>query len=68
MVRTEFVACESNGYDLRYCAVPGIILSAQVSQQRSFASCVLGRGFGYQGNKLWVKDGCRATFLVRMRR
>jgi hypothetical protein len=66
--QTQFVNCDSANYQMSYCPVNGYIMGAQVTQQRSFASCELGRSFGYQGNQLWVSDGCRATFAVQIRR
>ncbi|MGZ3670352.1 MAG: DUF3011 domain-containing protein [Bdellovibrionota bacterium] len=67
-VFTQFIECDSAGYNVSYCPVPGFIVNAQVTNQRSFAACELGQSYGYQGNNVWVKDGCRATFAVTIRR
>jgi hypothetical protein len=64
---TQYMECASNGYNLNFCAVPGFIVNAAVTNQESFAACQLGNTYGYQGNQLWVKDGCRATFMVQYR-
>ena len=65
---SQFVQCESGGYNVSYCPVNGFIVNARVTSQRSFAPCELGNTFGFQGNNIWVKDGCRATFEVIIRR
>jgi hypothetical protein len=40
------------------------ITNATVAKQKSQAACVKNQSFGWTGNVLWVKNGCRADFDV----
>ncbi|MEO8485061.1 MAG: DUF3011 domain-containing protein [Betaproteobacteria bacterium] len=75
-VRTEFrptppvgpgvISCESRSFRYSFCST-GPIVSAQLLEQRSKASCVRGRSWGTTGDGIWVDDGCSATFRIRGR-
>ena len=57
--------CESRNYGYNFCASDGRVVSANVVRQRSSAPCILGRTWGWQGNGIWVSDGCEADFAVQ---
>jgi hypothetical protein len=57
------VYCASDDMRRHYCAVDtrgGVNLA----RQRSDASCVAGRTWGYDGRGIWVDRGCRADFYL----
>jgi hypothetical protein len=57
------VSCNSDDMRRHYCPVDtrgGVMLS----RQRSDASCIQGRTWGYDGRGIWVDRGCRAEFTV----
>jgi len=61
---TTTITCESNQYKYRECPVPGPIVSANLAQQLSVASCQAGSSWGYHANIVWVNRGCRGHFRV----
>jgi hypothetical protein len=55
--------CESLDGKRNVCAVDtsrGVGLVTQISE----TNCVLNRNWGYDGEGIWVADGCRAEFVV----
>ncbi|HEY0506324.1 MAG TPA: DUF3011 domain-containing protein [Lysobacter sp.] len=63
-MRGTIVRCESTGKLPRHCPANtqgGVRLFRQMSR----ASCVEGRSWGFDGNGIWVEDGCRAEFELR---
>ena len=66
-VRTEIVRCDSDFNLFNSCNVSGQIIDAQLVDQRSNSPCQLGRSWGYDGNRVWVDRGCRASFRVTLR-
>lgn len=65
------IFCESRGGALRTeCVVPGIVDSASVARELSFSRCEPnGRrnwGVAQDGRAIWVQQGCRAEFSVRL--
>ncbi|MEZ4814355.1 MAG: DUF3011 domain-containing protein [Bdellovibrionota bacterium] len=65
---TVTVDCASYGDFYRECQVNGEIESAVMTQRYSNSECIRGESWGYRrgGNTLWVNDGCRARFRVRL--
>ena len=58
--------CDSNDKLPRHCPADtsgGVRLYRQLSR----STCVEGRSWGYDGNGIWVEDGCRAEFEVLFR-
>lgn len=55
--------CESTDNRFVYCNVPtrGHI---EVFKQLSSSSCIHGRSWGTENNRVWVSNGCRADFAV----
>jgi predicted porin len=41
--------------------------AAGVALVSGLPACVLGRTWGYDGNGIWVSDGCQATFVLTTR-
>lgn len=57
------IVCESQNNALNRCSADtyyGVSLARQLSQN----ACVRGRSWGFDANGIWVKDGCRAEFVV----
>lgn len=62
-VRAETVTCESRNGSYQSCAADtrgGVTLSRQLSSQ----GCWEGDSWGYDRNRIWVNNGCRAQFNV----
>ena len=58
------LTCSSDDRQYQFCRVQtrgDVRLVRQLSQD----ACVAGRTWGFQGNQLWVDDGCRARFGAR---
>lgn len=60
--RIEF-NCSSVESKYRECQLP-VDGRARLVKKRSDAPCVEGRSWGQRGDRIWVKDGCRARFEV----
>jgi len=57
------IYCASDDMRRHYCAVDtrgGV----NIARQRSDASCIAGRTWGYDGRGIWVDRGCRADFYL----
>jgi hypothetical protein len=57
------IRCESNNNGRNYCPANthgGVRLSRQISG----SSCTQGSTWGYDNNRIWVDNGCRAEFQV----
>lgn len=61
---TSNVRCESNGNGRNECRVDGLIQSARMAQQQSFAPCQYGYSWGFIDGGIWVGGGCRADFEI----
>lgn len=57
------VQCDSNDMRRHYCSAD-TSGGVQLVRQRSDASCVQGRTWGYNRSGIWVDRGCRAEFAV----
>src|SRR5262249_55597584 len=63
------VTCESSNYDYQTCGVNtlgGNIVSVQLLQQHSSASCQQGQTYGFGSNYVWVIRGCRGEYQVQI--
>ena len=40
------------------------ITGLKLIKRKSDKPCTLGKSFGFKGSKVWVKDGCVATFQI----
>ena len=63
LARAATVTCESSNGGFQSCAVDtrgGVTLSRQLSSQ----GCWEGDTWGYDRNRIWVNNGCRAQFQV----
>jgi len=60
--------CESIDYRYRECPVRGNVVWATIVRQYSKTDCLLNRTFGRYGSTIWVNDGCRARFQVKIQR
>jgi hypothetical protein len=61
------VACESRDYQQSFCPAGPRVARAWVVEQRSQAPCVNGQTWGFQGNGIWVNQGCSAIFAFESR-
>jgi hypothetical protein len=69
LTTTTEVLCESWAHQYEACNVQtygGRIVSARVIHQFSSEICREGWSWGYQDDYLWVQQGCRAAFEVRV--
>jgi Protein of unknown function (DUF3011) len=60
---SQTIRCESNNNARNYCPVDtrgGVRLSRQISG----SACAQGSTWGYDNNRIWVDNGCRADFEV----
>ena len=62
------VHCASHKRRYTECRQSSRIMRARIISKHSNASCHEGRDWGYRGRTLWVDNGCRATFKLRLRR
>lgn len=62
-----YINCQSRGYGVERCRVPGRIQNVRLVRRYSFAPCVAGRSFGATNRYVWVRNGCAGQFLVRYR-
>ncbi len=58
------VDCESFGGAYTFCPV-GVTSGVTVYLQKSKDGCQFTETWGYQRDGIWVRGGCRATFLVK---
>jgi len=61
------VACESRDYQQAFCPAGPRVARAWVIEQRSQAPCINGQTWGFQGNGIWVDQGCSAVFAFESR-
>jgi len=61
--REETIVCESDNSNRHFCSADtshGVRLVRQLSR----SACVQGRSWGFTDRGIWVRDGCRAEFVV----
>lgn len=63
----QTLRCGSEGHRYNECEARGQITSANVVNRHSNADCDRGSDWGYQGDRLWVNNGCEATFGLWIR-
>ena len=59
------IRCESEGGRYEYCQTGSSYV--RLERQLSRTPCVEYDTWGIEGNGVWVRDGCRATFVVEER-
>ncbi len=60
------VVCESE-YNRRNRCAADTRFGVEMKRQISRTDCVLNRTWGYDRDGIWVANGCRAEFVIRMR-
>ena len=65
----EQISCASNSYRYNTCATRGggRIVSIQLIRQVSRTTCIYGQNYGATQDYVWVNNGCRGDFQIRMR-
>ncbi len=66
---TKRIRCESFSHRYNECEVGGEIINVQLEEQLSNSPCRLNRTWGadWRGDDyIWVDDGCRGIFRVRI--
>ncbi len=63
-VFAQSIHCESRDYRRNYCPT-GRITGAQIISQTSNAACIQGRTWGWDGNGIWVNNGCAGEFAFQ---
>jgi hypothetical protein len=61
------IVCSSQNFQHRFCPSDRRIVRARLIEQRSRASCVQGRSWGFQDDGIWVDNGCSGLFAVEER-
>jgi hypothetical protein len=57
----EIITCESQNNRTRSCSIS---TGGRVRLVRQLSSASCAGNWGYNANRIWVKDGCRAQFAV----
>ncbi len=60
------VRCRSEDYRPAECNLSGRIVDLRLIKQKSRAACVPAQTYGYEGNSIWVSEGCDGEFRVRI--
>lgn len=61
---SQTLTCTSDDNRNHSCRANFRIARAKIDQQMSNAPCTQGRTWGYDNNRIWVDQGCRARFRV----
>ncbi|PHR59287.1 MAG: hypothetical protein COA43_09105 [Robiginitomaculum sp.] len=61
----QILNCSSKDFQKSYCSVRKEINSVRLHKYISKADCNYGQSWGYEAQKIWVTDGCRAKFHVK---
>jgi hypothetical protein len=56
------LTCESRNYQQEFCPTGVTITRAWLLVQRSRSPCIEGQSWGFQGNSIWVTQGCEGDF------
>ena len=62
---TRLVYCESDEYRRETCPTYGTASRVWIEDRKSDARCNEGRDWGYDRDRIWVANGCRAVFAVQ---
>jgi predicted porin len=60
---SSVVSCVSSGSQRQYCGADtgaGVVMLRQISE----TNCLLGRNWGYDGQGVWVSEGCGGEFAT----
>ena len=67
-VTTVNLTCQSDEHRQQICPAGGLVLNAQLIGQLSRRRCVQNVNWGFTGDSLWTRGGCRANFQVTIQR
>jgi hypothetical protein len=56
------ITCQSRNYQQEVCPTGVTITNAWILAQQSRSPCIQGQTWGFQGNSIWVTQGCEADF------
>jgi hypothetical protein len=63
--RTEYVSCGAYGYQYNECYINAFrVNNIRIYRQDSRESCIYGRTYGFNQNRIWTSNGCRAVFAI----
>lgn len=63
--RTEYVQCGSYGYQYNECYINSFrVNSIRIYRQDSREACIYGRTYGFNQNRIWTTNACRAVFAI----
>ena len=64
--KTVSMKCSSINHKPNSCNAETMILDVIVDTKHSQSACVFNESYGFKGKSLWVDNGCRATFNVKV--
>lgn len=64
---TRLIYCESDEYRRESCSTGGDAERVFLQDRKSDARCNHGQDWGFDRNRIWVSNGCRAVFAVQYR-
>ena len=62
IANAQQLTCESRNYAQEFCPTGIQITRAWMLVQRSRSPCIEGQTWGFQGNGIWVNQGCEGDF------
>lgn len=63
--RVDYVACGAYGYQYNECYINSFRVSnIRLYRQDSREPCIYGRTFGFDQNRIWTSNACRAVFAI----
>jgi hypothetical protein len=60
------VQCESTHFAREFCYAGGRVLDIELEHRLSDRPCIEGLNFGRNNDQIWVDNGCRGIFRVRV--
>lgn len=62
--QTQSLTCKSDQFRRATCTAGGVISDLRLKKTRSRADCKANSSYGFEFDKIWVKDGCEGDFEV----
>lgn len=63
--RTEYFKCGNYGYQFNECYINSFRMqNIRLYRQDSREACIYGRTYGFNQNRIWTSNACRAVFEI----